>query len=786
MRSEMTGGIAAIAAGTALAYLGNRWGALIAASPDPASEVFGSALQGTIPSIISDPLSLSSSIPALVCSSLLFCAPTLLWSWSLLRHTDVEVEGTHGKSRKGMVSEASAYKDRSNPDNNIILTRNLGIALRPGPGVRKGINNRNVLIVGGSGSGKTAGYVEPNILQLGADRDLVVIDTKGMDIKRCGMSLVRAGIEPVQLDLVDLDRSVKWNPLAAIETHAQVDTFVECLIRNTNNGRESNDPIWDNGERLLYQAILYLLLDWYPRSQFTLRSFFKFTSYLRVEEEGGRSRPCPVDLIFRQIETGIKVVPSGAAAGAQSGARQVHTSDGRRKVPTRMRRRDGKDPSAARLRRGAMRRGLSVTEDMALRKWRQFRSGAGKTLRSFVISSHARMTSLCSDDVLDMLSGIDGADELHLEQLGQDRVGTVVAEDGTIVSKGDRRPPRAIFVRTSDFDGKLNALLSILMWQAIFLPMSEADRQGGRLPRPVSIIMDEFKNIGKLPSFDQCIAVVRSRNIDLTVILQNLSQLKEVYGQEGTDTIRGNCATTVFLAGGQDYATARQLSEESGKRTITVQSETVHAGIVPDISYQYSQKDQEVFEASELAHMDAGHAVVWMGSEYPVEDAKSWVFEHRNYDPAYMFDPSDPPERHHEFDFSDWRENGSPLGSDAEQWRRSLEARQDAAHARMAVVEAEDDVRAAEESLARARGRAAERKANQLLEARRAILRRRLDERDRASAALEALEAKQMDCGNEKGRPGDDMVATMHWASTPAASRAARSVREKARRRASP
>ncbi|MBQ9620433.1 MAG: hypothetical protein IJR41_00660, partial [Atopobiaceae bacterium] len=96
----MAGGIAAIAAGTALAYLGNRWGALIAASPDPASEIFGSALQGTIPSIISDPLSLSSSIPALVCSALLFCAPTLLWSWSLLRHTDVEVEGTHGKSRK--------------------------------------------------------------------------------------------------------------------------------------------------------------------------------------------------------------------------------------------------------------------------------------------------------------------------------------------------------------------------------------------------------------------------------------------------------------------------------------------------------------------------------------------------------------------------------------------------------------------------------------------------------------------------------------------------------------
>ena len=142
--------------------------------------------------------------------------------------------------------------------------------------------------------------------------------------------------------------------------------------------------------------------------------------------------------------------------------------------------------------------------------------------------------------------------------------------------------------------------------------------------------------------------------------------------------------------------------------------------------------------------MDAGHAVVWMGSEYPVEDAKSWVYEHRNYDPAYMFDPNDPPARHHEFDFSDWRANGSPLGRDAEPWRRSLEARQDAAHARMAVVDAEDDVRAAEAALAEAGTRAAARRAERELEERRAALRRSLAERERALAALEGLR-----CGEE-------------------------------------
>ncbi|OFK24134.1 hypothetical protein [Olsenella sp. HMSC062G07] len=128
-----------------------------------------------------------------------------------------------------------------------------------------------------------------------------------------------------------------------------------------------------------------------------------------------------------------------------------------------------------------------------------------------------------------------------------------------------------------------------------------------------------------------------------------------------------------------------------------------------------------------------------MGSEYPVEDAKSGVFEHRNYDPAYIFDPDDLTARHHEFDFPDWRANGSPLERDAEPWRRSLETRQDAAHVRMPVVDAEDDVCVAEEALAKAKTRATARRAERELEERRATLRRSLAERERALAGMGAI-----------------------------------------------
>ena len=117
---------------------------------------------------------------------------------------------------------------------------------------------------------------------------------------------------------------------------------------------------------------------------------------------------------------------------------------------------------------------------------------------------------------------------------------------------------------SSNFNDNLNALLLIMMWQAIYLPMTtEGAQNSGKLHRPVSIVFDDFKNIGKLGSFVQTIAVVRSRYNDVAIMLQNTSQLEEVYGKEGAATIRGNCATTVYLGGRRDR---RRRADAQGPR----------------------------------------------------------------------------------------------------------------------------------------------------------------------------------------------------------------------------
>lgn len=300
------------------------------------------------------------------------------------------------------------------------------------------------------------------------------------------------------------------------------------------------------------------------------------------------------------------------------------------------------------------RHGLDPSQDEALKVWHEFRHGAGKTLKSFVISSHTRLAYLSTPDVLRLLAAGDGRDEIHLERLGQ-------VED----EWGRALRPRVIFVVSSDFNDNLNALLSIMMWQAIYLPMSTADtRNSGKLPRPVSLVFDELKNIGKIGSFVQTIAVVRSRNIDVAIMLQNASQLEEVYGKEGAATIRGNCATTVYLGGGRDFATAKQISEETGKETVYKYDWSRQgSGIGATSTRQRNSLARDVYDPNEVSTLPATKALVLIGDKQPIVDDKSLVWEHRNYDPTYM---GTEPER--AFDYLAWKRAGRPMGDDLASW----------------------------------------------------------------------------------------------------------------------
>jgi len=653
-RTRNAKGARATAAASIVAlWLGDRWGMLAAGSADPIGELFGGALRALPHDVIARPLALSAEPLAALTGASCLCATWAAYAWARATRRSLRDGEEYGSAREGRPSDALAYGDPGDPMNNLVVSEHIRIAITPNPRVRERIASRNVLVVGGTGTGKTTGYVMPNIMQVGSGRDMVVVDPKGTTLSRCGALLARSGVDVRAFDMVDTSRSDLWNPLATVRTYDDVATLVRCLVANTNGGRESSDPIWDNGEALLYKAVLTFMLDWCAPSDMTMRTFLELVDMCDAPSGEAESRP-PLDLLFSQIETGLRPVlsepGSPSAAGRHARARREV-----RWEPTRLRRRrDGLDPHSWVDASGRERRGMQPQDDQALRAWRQFRSAPGRTLQSFVVSAHARLSFMDDPEVTRILAGeAGGRDDLRLDLLGQER-----DEQGREVR------PKVVFVISSDFRDSLNGLLSILMWQAVFLPMDAADRRcGGALPRPVSIVIDEFANVGKIPAFRQCISVVRSRNVDISIIVQSLSQVEDVYGREAAATIRENCPTTVVLGGGRGFATAEQISREVGKGTYDRATTSRRGGaLAGEVTRSEDRYGRDVLDPHEVATLPASQALVLIGDREAIRDGKARCWRHPLYDPEFMAEGG------RDFDLAAWREAGRPLGDDAARW----------------------------------------------------------------------------------------------------------------------
>lgn len=671
MRAQEKKLLAGFAASGALAYALNRTGELADDAGRLGVLLLEKAPDAVLQRILERPFHLAGGTWATVFALTGFIIPLFVLAASMGKR-DVRRGDEHGSAREGTVAEGQAYRDKDDPDNNIILTKNLGIAVKRSPGVAEGITNQNAIVVGSSGAGKTAGFVEPNIMQR-AERDLVIIDPKGTALEHTGMQLVCDGWDVHLFDTKtpDPDATEKWNPLSNIKSHEQVNQFVKCLVDNTNNGRESNDPIWDNGEIMLYTALLTFMLDWLPPSAMNLSTLFRLIALIEVGDEGNESKKCDIDYLFDEIEFGLSSRVVSNADSSQRRIRSARVEEAVEKVPSGLVNRvTGKEAGEWRTNSEGRRvRGYAKHEDKSLELWRGFRGGPGKTTKSFIISARTRLASLTDYHVQDILARESGEDEIHLELLGE-----------THLPDGTERPPTVTFVTMSDFDGHLNCLLSLFMWQAIFLPMENADlNHAGSLPRPVEIIMDEFKNVGHLASFSQCIAVVRSRNISIQIVLQSMSQLKSNYGEDDANTIDTCCPTVVYLGGGQDDATAKALSEKSGKMTILTESESRrHAGIFDEVTTSTQSTERAVFLPDEINHLPASKALVFMGDKYTIKDDKSWNYRHSRHDPVYQPDPRDPKAvaRSRRFDFKAWVAAGRPRGEAAKRWRPLFEAEQ--------------------------------------------------------------------------------------------------------------
>ena len=437
----------------------------------------------------------------------------------------------YGSARWGRPEDIAPYIDPV-PDWNIPLTRTESLTMTSRPKDPKTARNKNILVIGGSGSGKTRFFVKPSLLQMHSS--YVVTDPKGQLLRETGKLLAHGGpkrdengkpvrdgrgkvvYEPYRikvLNTINFSKSMKYNPLAYVRSEKDILKLVNVIIANTKgDGEKSSEDFWIKAERLLYCALIGYI--WYEAEP-EEKNFITLLELINACEarEDDETYKSPVDILFDEL------------AQAQP-------------------------------------------EHFAVKQYVKFKMAAGKTLKSILVSCGARLSPFDIKELRDIMT----EDELELDTMG------------------DRKT--ALFLIMSDTDTTFNFVIAMLQSQLFNLLCDKADDlYNGRLPVHVRCLLDEFANIGQIPNFDKLIATIRSREISASIILQSQSQLKTIY-KDAADTIVGNCDSTLFL-GGKEKSTLKEISELLGKETIDSLSQSENRGAQTShgLSYQKLGKD---------------------------------------------------------------------------------------------------------------------------------------------------------------------------------------------------
>lgn len=513
----------------------------------------------------------------------------------------------YGSARWGGEKDIEPYMDSRCFENNVLLTQTERLTMGK-PSSPKYARNKNILVIGSSGSGKTRFFVKPNIMQMHSS--YVVTDPKGTILVECGSMLKRGRIkkdengkniyqknhkdkngnpipvyEPYQIKVfntIDFARSMHYNPFAYIsEKNREKDIlkFVEVLIKNTSgNSPQSGEDFWVKAEKLLYTAYIAMIFTLSPESERNFETLIDMINLSECREEDETFKNA-VDVQFECVEAWL----NGDTLPAQG---ETNAYDFMQEY----------EPTAEQKRIGAF----------AIKQFKAYKLAAGKTAKSILISCSTRLAPFAIDEVLEITS----YDELHLDKLGDEL--------------------SALFVIISDTDATFNFLVAILYSQMFNLLCTRADNsKGGRLTYHVRCLLDEFANIGEIPNFDKLIATIRSREISASIILQAKSQLKAIY-KDNADTIEGNCDTTLFL-GGKEKTTLKEISESLGKETIDSFNTSNTRGQSESYGLNYQKLGKELKSQDELAVMDGGKCILQLRGVRPFFSDKYDITRHKNY-----------------------------------------------------------------------------------------------------------------------------------------------------------
>lgn len=451
----------------------------------------------------------------------------------------------HGSAKWGSVHHiAKKYTDRKHRFNNLILSSTLALSLN----AKAHRRNLNVLVVGGSGAGKTRFYAKPNILQ--CNTSYIIADPKGEMLRATAPLLIEKGYDVKVFNLITPSESDGYNPFTYIRTDEDVIKLISNLIQNTTPKNASNsDPFWEKSEIALDTALMLYLLHEAPSEEQNFETLMFLIENASVMEEDEEYQS-PVDVLFEALEE-------------------------------------------------------EYPEHIAVKQWKIFKQASGKTAKSILISAAVRLAAFNLPEIARMTS----YDNLELGTLGEKK--------------------KAIFCVIPDNDNSFNYLVGMLYAQAFQELYYKADHEhGGELPIPVHFIMDEFANVALPDNFERLLATMRSRRISVSIIIQNMAQLKALF-KDSWESLVGNCDTFLYL-GGNEQATHEYISKMLGKETIDTRTRGVTKGQHGSSNTNYQNTGRELLTLDEVRLLDNSNALIFIRGEKPIMDKKFDILSHPN------------------------------------------------------------------------------------------------------------------------------------------------------------
>lgn len=432
------------------------------------------------------------------------------------------------------------------PDGSEILNKKNGFILSRyhylGTDVRKVKVNKNILVFGGSGTGKSACFVKPNILQkLGS---YVITDPKGELYRETSNYLKANGYKVKVLNLVDPDYSDRYNPLAHIKDHADVDIIAHTIVMGgeSDGGGKSSDPFWDNTAKMLLKACIYYVISVLPTEQQNL------SSCLNIVRAGGSDETVFDKLFMDELKP----------------------------------------------------------EHPGRKEYEGIRVGADKTKQSIAISLVSKLTHFDTPNMM----RITTSNDIDFEDLGKELT--------------------AIYVVSPDSHSTYNYILTIFYGQLLQRLYAQADRNGGKLNQQVYLLLDEFANIGKIPDFNQKLSTSRSRGISMSIIVQSLDQLVDLY-KDLHENIIANCDTQLFL-GSQSIKTCEYFSKSLGQKTIKFSSRSVskdrNEWNKQGVSISDQRQARDLMTIDELKRLPFDDEVIIIRGIKPIKTKKAWYYKY--------------------------------------------------------------------------------------------------------------------------------------------------------------